>query len=1057
MRYLFLWLLLSPLLSACQAITLRGTIIDEHSVPIAGATVTLLRTGMATVSNRAGIFVIANTRADDTVAITATGFEPALEPNNERGLITIILKRKTVALNEVVVNTGYQRVPRERATGSFAVVSDALLNRSVSSTILARLENTVPGLLFNRGDAAKTDPILLRGRSTIYAAAGPLIVLDNFPYDGDLSALNPADVESITLLKDAAAASIWGARAGNGVIVITTKKGVTAKPRIALSATIGWEGRPDFYNQNAITPADRIELEKFLFAKGFYNAVPTDPAHAPLTPGVEILFAKAAGTITAADADAQLEALKGHNVKDDISDYLYQTAVKRQTALSISGNSALVNYYFSAGWDQNTETLRGSDANRVTLRSQNTFRLSPSFEVDAGIQYLQSNSGSDANPGFDYLSGAAKSWYPYGRLADDAGAPLPLYLHYRKPWLDTAGAGKLLDWTYSPLTDRPERQTTKRGREIIVRTALRYKILSSLTAELSYQFGNMLKETETSSSERSYYVRNMVNNYSQLNRTTGVVTYPVPRGGILDHSSSEGLSHQGRAQLTFNKQWGDHLVTAIAGSEIRSLHTATDGFRHYGYNAEVGASANAIDYVTSFKQFASTSNRTIESFIPTTYYRDHFLSSFANAAWTYRNKYTISGSARRDEANLLGVETNEKGTPLWSAGLAWNVAGEKFYRVAFLPVMKLRATYGYSGNISRLSSAKATARFNTGSTTPAITASIVNPPNENLRWERVGIFNLGLDFATKARRISGTIDAWCKGATDLMGSAPVDPTLGLTNNTFYGNVASMRGAGIDVEINTRNIQRALSWNTTLIYSYTTSHVTEYLLPVSGTGNTYLFEGNTSPVVGRPVFSLYSYAWKGLDAADGYPLGVYKGADSRDYNAIFNNTPLNEMNYQGPVQPVHYGALRNTIDYKGVSLSFTVSYKFGYVFRTKSILFSYGAFSNNGDYARRWQAPGDETRTFVPSLVYPNNPNRDNFYRYSDVLVAKGDHLRLEDIVFSVDPAKMGFGKLPFSGRVFLNVSNINAAWVFNSRGIDPYYNDVPKEAPRVSLGVSATF
>lgn len=236
--------------------------------------------------------------------------------------------------------TGYQNLPRERATGSFSRVDSSLLQRRISTDVLGRLEDNVPGLAFNRSAMAGgvNNPISIRGRSTLFANANPLILLDNFPYEGDVSAINPNDVESVTVLKDAAAASIWGARAGNGVIVITTRKGKRNQaPTVSLTSNITISDKPDLYAQPRISTADHIELEKTLFARNFFSSDETSANHPALSPVTELLIAQRDGHLSAAQAQQQIEALKGRDLRDDYSRYLYRKSVNQQYALQVNG------------------------------------------------------------------------------------------------------------------------------------------------------------------------------------------------------------------------------------------------------------------------------------------------------------------------------------------------------------------------------------------------------------------------------------------------------------------------------------------------------------------------------------------------------------------------------------------------------------------------------------------------------------------------------------------------------------------------------------------------
>ncbi|HEY4148891.1 MAG TPA: hypothetical protein VGM41_08180, partial [Chitinophagaceae bacterium] len=434
--------------------------------------------------------------------------------------------------------------------------------------------------------------------------------------------------------------------------------------------------------------------------------------------------------------------------------------------------------------------------------------------------------------------------------------------------------------------------------------------------------------------------------------------------------------------------------------------------------------------------------------------------------YEWKSRYTISASAREDQANLFGVKTNQKGTPLWSAGLAWKIDKEAFYKCTWLPALKLRASYGHNGNISRLASAYTTASFYGAAYSSNIAATILNPPNNHLRWEQVGIFNAGLDFSFRRELLSGTIEYYRKNAQDLMGQSPVDPTLGLANNAggnfFYGNVAAMKGSGWDIQVNSRNLQRVFSWTTHLLFSFTNSHVTQYSMPVSAAGSTYLTIAGYSinPVLGRPVFSVYSYPWRGLDPANGDPIGYLNGGTSKNYASINTNTLLDSMVCNGPAQPLYTAALRNDFAYKNWSLSVNISYKGGNYFRRPSISYSdlFANWSGNADYARRWQHAGDELYTHVPSLVYPANAARDVFYANSAVLVEKADNIRLEDVVLAYEWRQKSATKGPFSSlRFYLYAANFGPLWTAAHDHIDPYYNNIPTDRLKLSVGVTAQF
>ncbi|SEO17908.1 TonB-dependent outer membrane receptor, SusC/RagA subfamily, signature region [bacterium A37T11] len=306
---------------------ITGVVVDSTGNPLPNVTVRVKGGNQATITDRFGKFTF-NTSQNPILTFTLLGYQ-AYETIAITSNLTVILQISKETISEVeVVSTGYQQIPKERVTGSFDHIDNELFNRRVSTNILDKIENLTPGILFNHGDAAATDEILIRGRSTIYAKASPLIVLDNFPYDGDIRNINPNDISEVTVLKDAAAASIWGAQSGNGVIVITTKKGKSNRPTIELNTNTTLIAKPDLKNISTISSANYIELEKYLFGQRYYDTDVSNIYKPALTPVVELLYVKEAGTIDPGEADRQIEQMKGHDVRDDYSKYLYQYFVK---------------------------------------------------------------------------------------------------------------------------------------------------------------------------------------------------------------------------------------------------------------------------------------------------------------------------------------------------------------------------------------------------------------------------------------------------------------------------------------------------------------------------------------------------------------------------------------------------------------------------------------------------------------------------------------------------------------------------------------------------------
>lgn len=1040
-----------------------GKVMDERGAPIEGVSITLDGSARGTTTDDNGRFTLAAIPPDAILLFTHVGYGRQLIKT--KGITDVVLTLKPVmqSMSNVSIefSTGYQTIAQERQTGAFDFINQELINRSVTTNILDRIENLTPGLLVNHGDAAADDAMLIRGRGTLFANAAPLVVVDNFPYDGSLSNINPNDVENITILKDAASASIWGARAGNGVIVITTKSGKTTRPQVSVNSSVTVQGRPGLFNLDWISPADAVDVEDSLFKQGYYSNSNYSVNQYPIPLVPTILGEISTGAISQADGDAQLQALRVHDVRSDMKKYFYQTSVNQQHSINVSGNTESINYYLSAGWDHDVPNLVTYKNDRITLRSKNTFNISPKLKVEAVVNYVEGINQQGNNPGHILSISRGPELPPtYTQLVDTKGNALPVYLDYAQQLIQKGEAAGLLPWENEPVADLYNIKNTTTTRDYLLVGTLQYKFTKSLNAELKYQFENQQADQSIYSNDSSYFVRNLINEYTQVGSGAALI-YPIPMGGVLDLSDQALTSQQGRVQANYGNTWRVHHLDFLAGWEIRRVVTTGNGHREYGYDPNSESYVSNMDFSTLYKLYNLNTYVPVPNPVSITQTEDDFLSYYANAAYTYKNRLTITASARKDEANLFGVNTNEKGTPLWSAGAGWIVSREPFYKASWLPYLKFRASYGYNGNISRLASALTTITSLPSLTNPITAGTINNPPNDKLRWERVGTMNIGMDFTTKNKIVDGTIEWYVKHDNDLMAQAPVDPTLGVS--TFYGNVASMKGKGVDLRLTTRNLTSTIKWYSTFIFSYSATHVTKFDMPTPSVGINYINSASTNinPVLGKPVFAYFSYRWDGLDYA-GNPRGLVGGKPSEDYATIISQTPLDSMKYNGSAEPVFFGSLRNDLNYKGLTLSFNISYKFDYYFRKISINYSNLFQTNQGntDYNLRWRQAGDENRTYVPGLpsTLYNNQNRDKFYSYSSVLVNRADNIRLEDVRLSYDLGRSQWRRLPLDHiQFYVYASNLGIIWRANKSYIDPYYNNSVLTAASLSIGMTLNF
>lgn len=1047
--------------SVSQRLDITGIVSDENGNALHGALVKIKSTKQFAITPESGIFMIKDVPLQSVLSVSFIGYETQ-EKIITRKQVNIKMVVSATNLEEInIISNGYQFTPKERATGSFNLVDSSLFNRKTSTNILDRLDGVTSGVLFNTNKQGNTPNLSIRDRSTISANANPLIILDNFPYDGDINNVNPQDVKSITILKDASAAAIWGSRAGNGVIVIVTKTGaLNQRPMISINANITVGSKPDPFFREQISNRDYIAIEQFLFDKGKYNAKISN-GYASLSPAVEIMLMNKNNSISAARKTEMLDSIASHDNRNDLNRYFYRHSINQQYQFNTSGGSAYNKHYFSIGYDKNLANTVINSSDRLTVHANNI----SSFLKDKGeflTQIMLVSSGNRIT-GSNYMP-----LYPYENVAGPNGNALSVTDGaLRLSYVDTAGAGKLLDWHYRPLDELRGDYNYYNSRLLAykVNLGLNYKITPYISVGASYTYDRSITESNGYNSAESYYSRNLINSYTQIDRRDGTIIRPLPLGDILTANKEGYDANYGRIQLNYIREFNrKHALNIIAGYDVKDYQSQQSYSTLYGYNPKTATNQNsAINPLQNFPIYYDGSTSKIPLNIGNTGTVDRYISYFANSSYDYKKKYLISASIRRDESNLFGVRFNQKGVPLWSTGLAWILSNEDFYKLTDLPYLKIRATFGYSGNPDKTTSAYLTTKTVEGGNfwgQPVL--QVNNPPNPSLRWEKVRNTNFGLDFSTKDKRLTGSLECWIKYGIDLIGISPIAPQTGVS--LFKGNSANMRTKGIDLTLSSMNMNGSLKWITTFLFNYNTDKITNYKGTGQGTNDDIVTANYTNPLEGHSYYSIFSYKWMGLDHA-GNPQSLLNGQVSKDYVNITSSTNSSELVNSGTSRPKYYGGCRNTFLYKQFELSFNITYKLGYYYRRASlsnlsIYQGHGALASfqQPDYELRWQNPGDELHTDVPGLIYPAKFSRDEVYAYSDILVEKADHVRLQDLQLNFSINKEKIKKFPVSNiNLYLYAANLGIIWKASSRTIDPDYPDGTPSPFTTALGVKANF
>lgn len=1022
----------------CQ-IKLRGKVLDkEDMTPVTSAAVYTSDRKYA-VTNNEGLFELVVSSLPDTLFISHVAYKSysfLIMDDLEK---TISLEPLKNTLEEVTISTGYYSLPKERLTGSFSQISTKDIERTVSSNILDKMETMVPGLQFDRRNAGwnkeqdQNLSIRLRGASTIYADMTPLIVVDNFPFDGDINNINPNDVETITFLKDAAAASIWGARAANGVIVITTKgAGEHEGVRIGFTSNLSLREKPNlFYSNNFIDPKLYIEQEKEWFEAGIYTARANNVSKPVLSPVIEMLIKIRDDKVSLEDGQLYFERLAANDIRRDADRFLYRQGIVQRYSLDFSGGTRKNSFRISAGYDDDKSTAIGDGSQRMTISADNRWSILSNLNLRTSLNYAEDKT---TNNSFDIRS---SSILPYYSLYEADGAYSAFVKDFRPDFIEQSEQDGL-NWWYRPMEELMLNNNGGKTSELRLNGTLDYNILSGLAINLMYQYHKMDMSGRNLMDQESYYVRNLVNRFTS---STGSSVFPA--GDILALSRSTSIGQSGRFQINYNRNWGDGELHLLGGTEIREVRYESSNHSYYGYSDDVLTFNQQHNFNDLYpvRPFGSLRIPIPATGLGSTI--DRYISYYTNGSYILNDRYIISGSLRWDASNLFGVNTNQKGVPLWSVGLAWDMAKEDFFNVDWISNLKLRTTYGVSGNVDKTVTAYPTVRYQLNSETRLSMAEVLSPGNDNLRWEKTKMANVGLDLSLFNKLLNASFDFFDKKSSDLIANRLMDPTL-FFNGTL-GNVrvnyAHLASKGMDVNIGTRQVGGKVKWNMNGNYSFSKNKVTELLTTDNFSVTSYTLGLSNRAVLNHSIDNLYSLPWAGLEPETGDPLVNENGELTKEYTRYINSLNIGDMIVHGSTVPISYGAIRNNVRWKDFEISVNISFKLGYFFRNESI--SYGTWMQNyssphKDYEKRWIKQGDELITSVPSVPNRVIPNRDVVYLRSEALAEKGDHIRLQDIRLQYD-RRIGSPNKMLSMQFFAFAHNLGLIWKSTKSGVDPDY------------------
>jgi TonB-dependent starch-binding outer membrane protein SusC len=1026
-------------------VKITGKITDSIGRPLIGATVRLDKTPYHVITNSDGEFSFdAVPSGDYKIIISFIGYQGLkqdLEVNGHPLNMNFTLHPSFGRLSEVTVSTGYQDIPEERATGSFGLITSKDIEKRQSPDILESIEGATAGLLVNVGSPDQSliknrDNFSIRGVSTINSVTTPLIVLDGFPTELDLVNINPADVESITVLKDAAAASIWGIRAANGVLVITTKKGkFNSAPQVSYSSTFTFTGSPRLSYLPLLNSAGMLSLEKELVDKGILPLQQNPFSSLPnvYTTGSQLALDLQSGTITQAQYNQQVASLSSINVDGQYQKYLLQSPFAQQHNISISGGSATSRNFFSASYASEDPNAKNDFDDRITVNFSNETRISQKLTFTAQSFVTILNQKTDGI-GLSALEPdkSQTTLSPYDQLVNANGVSNNFSYRSTAHALDSLQNAGFQNWNYNYINEMADADNTENSLAYRLTTGLNYQILPAIGVDVKYMIEKSYDKTRDYYSPDTYYARNLINSFTDINTHVN----GVPEGGVLNESDADQNNYNLRGQINFDPNIGKKSrLYAIMGAELRQTVSSGDGDVSYGYDDRL-LTATPVDYVTKYN--TTFGNLAVPYGQIFTNLVNKYASAFANFTYSYDSKYDLSGSFRKDNSNLFGSANDGTNVPLYSLGGKWHLKDETFLaNTDWISELNLRATFGYNGNINKTNSPYLiiTTSPNVNPINSGPYASVVNPANPELSPERVKTFNIGTDFTLFKNRLSGSVDAYWRKSLDLLGEVAINPTYGFTS--LEANKLQMSGRGIDIELHGYEIKTEnFQWSSSIDFSYTTNTVTKTFFQQ----NTLDYYTNpANPVQGQTLGTIYTYRFAGLNHQTGDAM-IYNGAGQKIYadDYTLNENDLGAIEKEGVTSPPYFGSFGNTFTYKNFELYTLITFKAGYQFIRPTVGNVFDDPKDaSADWANRWEKPGDELTTDVPSI----DPLHEDYTRYdeSNLFVENASYIRLRDVTLTykipVRALKWGFVK---SLDVSITGKNL-ALWTANKYGIDPDY------------------
>ena len=1044
-----------------EMVVIKGTVKDTKGEPLPGVTIVEKGTTIGVATGIDGDFTFTTVKKDSiTLVFSFVGMKPRSVLWNGQKMLNVVLEEEATEMEEVVV-TGYQTVKKSNMAGSVSTIKAEDLVLNGTQSLEQALQGKLPGVMVLNQDGlvGTRQKVRVRGTSTLLGSQEPVWVVDgiiqedplpfkatelvSFGSDPDnidmirnfvgsaIAWLNPSDIQDVTVLKDASATAIYGIKAANGVIVITTKKGTSGRMSLNYSGNFSIGSKITFSKMNLMNSKQRVDVSREIFDEGIISGNALSPV------GYQGLLKQyLEEKISYAEFNAGVKKLEVVNT--DWFDLLYENPFSHSHNISLSGGSETSTYYASFGMMKKNGTAKGNDSESyqgsVSVTSKMWNKVLISGKLAGSV--AKTKAFNKVTP-YTYASKTSRVIAAF----DDEGD----YYYYR----NRAG------YMYNVLNELENTGNENTTSSINANLKLDWELLKGFKFETTFGYSYSSSFGETWATEYSAYIAQK-RKYEFGAYGPNDIEYQrseLPHGGELSIAEYRNNSYTWRNQFSYVKNFGMHLITAMVGQETKS--SKYDGLTETVFGYLPGRGKTVLNppgaILNTAGEMVANPLLDREMKISIKDNTTNSLSFYGAFTYTFDERYVLNASIRSDASNRFGQDKSARYQPVWSVGLRWNMGREHFLEGQnLLNEFSVRASYGYQGNANEGAGPDLIAYIPSGSDgyakeTGEYLLKIKSLPNPMLKWEKTRTIDFGVDFVFLKNKVSGTFEYYHKKTTDVIVNRELPYEDGVLSMPMNGG--SLKNSGWELSfsltpVRTKKFLWSLGFNTSKNYNEITSALeTKKSWQAAASGGLQKD--------GYPVSGIWAFEYTGLSSTDGSPQFNLEGLD----DLIAQTDATAYMKYVGKLDPDFSGGITTSFKYKQLTLSSSFNLQVGgkkFLYQmfdsdmNNTTPYEYNNMSR--DLVKRWRKPGDEEITNIPSLpardrgaiVLPTTTERAHLlYNFSDIRVVNASFLRCNNITLSYNISEGWIRKFAQNMGFTFSVSNPFIIVSKDFKGRDP--------------------